>query len=63
MALALGACFDSNSTLVAAAVNVAAGMATRAGPPIGFVTFPKIGLPGTLLSLILATGYIAVRYL
>ena len=39
-ALALGACFGGNATLVAAAANVAAaGMAARAGRPIGFVTF------------------------
>ena len=56
-ALALGACFGGNATLVAAAANVAAaGMAARAGRPIGFVTFLKIGLPVTLVSLILATG-------
>jgi Na+/H+ antiporter NhaD/arsenite permease-like protein len=63
-ALALGACFGGNATLVAAAANVAAaGMSARAGRPIGFVTFLKIGLPVTLVSLILATGYIALRYL
>ena len=63
-ALSLGACFGGNATLVAAAANVAAaGMAARAGRPIGFVTFLKIGLPATLVSLILATAYIAVRYL
>jgi hypothetical protein len=39
-ALALGACFGGNATLIAAAANVAAaGMASRAGRPIGFVTF------------------------
>jgi hypothetical protein len=44
-ALALGACFGGNATLVAAAANVAAaGMASRAGRPIGFVTFLRIGL-------------------
>jgi Na+/H+ antiporter NhaD/arsenite permease-like protein len=63
-ALALGACFGGNATLVAAAANVAAaGMSARAGRPIGFVTFLKIGLPVTLVTLILATAYVAVRYL
>ncbi len=62
--LALGACFGGNATLVAAAANVAAaGMAARAGRPIGFLTFLRIGLPVTGVSLILATAYIAVRYL
>jgi Na+/H+ antiporter NhaD/arsenite permease-like protein len=63
-ALALGACFGGNATLVAAAANVAAaGMAARSGHPIGFMTFLRIGIPVTLASLVLATAYIGVRYL
>ena len=63
-ALALGACFGGNATLIAAAANVAAaGMAARAGQPIGFLQFLKVGLPATALSLVLATAYIAIRYL
>jgi len=63
-ALALGACFGGNATLIAAAANVAAaGMAARAGRPIGFMPFLRVGLPVTLASLVLATAYIAVRYL
>ena len=63
-ALAIGACFGGNATLIAAAANVAAaGMSARAGRPIGFTTFLKAGVPATLLSMILATAYIAVRYL
>ncbi len=53
-ALALGACFGGNATIVAAAANVAAsGMAARAGTPIGFVFFMRIGVPVTLVSLVL----------
>jgi Na+/H+ antiporter NhaD/arsenite permease-like protein len=63
-ALALGACFGGNATLVAAAANVAAaGMAARSGRPIGFMTFLRVGLPVTAVSLLLATAYIALRYL
>ncbi len=63
-ALALGACFGGNATLIAAAANVAAsGMAARAGKPIGFVQFLKVGIPATLISMVLATGYITLRYL
>jgi Na+/H+ antiporter NhaD/arsenite permease-like protein len=63
-ALAIGACFGGNATLIAAAANVAAaGIAARAGRPIGFVTFLKVGLPATALSMSLATAYIAIRYL
>jgi Na+/H+ antiporter NhaD/arsenite permease-like protein len=62
-ALALGACFGGNATIVAAAANVAAsGMAARAGMPIGFGTFLRYGVPTTVVSLVLATGYVLVRY-
>ena len=63
-ALAIGACFGGNATLIAAAANVAAaGMAERAGRPIGFIPFLKAGLPVTVISMTLATGYIWLRYL
>ena len=62
--LALGACFGGNATLIAAAANVAAsGLAQRAGQPISFLGFLKVGLPVTLASMLVATAYIAVRYL
>ena len=62
--LALGACFGGNLTLIAAAANVAAaGMASKAGQPIGFMVFLRAGVPVTLISSVLATGYIALRYL
>jgi Na+/H+ antiporter NhaD/arsenite permease-like protein len=62
-ALALGACFGGNATIVAAAANVAAsGMAANAGRPISFLYFLKYGLVVTFVSLILATGYVMVRY-
>jgi Na+/H+ antiporter NhaD/arsenite permease-like protein len=62
-ALALGACFGGNATIVAAAANVAAsGMAARAGTPVGFVTFLRVGIPATAVSLLLASGYVLLRY-
>ncbi len=62
-ALALGACFGGNATIVAAAANVAAsGMAARAGQPISFVYFLKVGIPVTIVSLLLATAYVTLRY-
>lgn len=62
-ALALGACFGGNLTIIAAAANVAAsGMASQAGYPISFWQFFKYGIPVTLASLLLATGYVMVRY-
>jgi len=63
-ALSLGACFGGNATIIAAAANVAAaGLTERAGRPIGFVTFLKIGIPVTVVSMALASAYIALRYI
>jgi Na+/H+ antiporter NhaD/arsenite permease-like protein len=63
-ALALGACFGGNATVIAAAANVAAaGLAERSGRPIGFVSFLKIGLPATAISLLIASAYVAIRYI
>jgi Na+/H+ antiporter NhaD/arsenite permease-like protein len=62
-ALALGACFGGNATIVAAAANVAAsGMAANSGRPIGFLYFLRYGIVATAISLFLATGYVMVRY-
>ncbi len=62
-ALSLGACFGGNSTIVAAAANVAAsGMAARAGNPISFLQFLKYGMVATVISLALATPYVIARY-
>jgi Na+/H+ antiporter NhaD/arsenite permease-like protein len=62
-ALSLGACFGGNLTLISAAANVAAlGLAERAGRPIGFWSFLKVGLPVTFASTLLATAYILLRY-
>ena len=63
-ALSLGACFGGNATIIAAAANVAAaGLTERAGRPIGFVAFLKVGIPVTVISLIIASGYVALRYI
>lgn len=62
-ALSLGACFGGNATIIAAACNVAAsGMAARAGYAIGFVAFLRIGIPVTIVSLLLSTAYVMLRY-
>jgi Na+/H+ antiporter NhaD/arsenite permease-like protein len=62
--LSIGACFGGNATIIAAAANVAAaGMAARSGRPIGFVEFLRVGIPVTLVSMVIATAYIGLRYL
>jgi Na+/H+ antiporter NhaD/arsenite permease-like protein len=63
-ALSLGACFGGNATIIAAAANVAAaGLTERAGRPIGFMTFLRIGVPVTIISITLASLYITLRYI
>jgi Na+/H+ antiporter NhaD/arsenite permease-like protein len=63
-ALSLGACFGGNATIIAAAANVAAaGLTERAGRPIGFVTFLRVGLPVTVVSLAIGSLYVAIRYI
>jgi Na+/H+ antiporter NhaD/arsenite permease-like protein len=62
-ALSLGACFGGNATIIAAGANVAAsGLAERAGKPIGFVQFMKVGIPVTVVSILMASGYVLIRY-
>jgi len=61
--LALGACLGGNGSLVGAAANVmVSGMGERAGHPISFMKFLKIGLPLMLLSIAIANVYIYLRY-
>lgn len=62
-ALALGACLGGNGTLVGASANVVAvGIAERRGDRIGFWGFTKIGAPFALVSLVVASFYIWLRY-
>jgi Na+/H+ antiporter NhaD/arsenite permease-like protein len=62
--LALGADLGGNATLVGASANiVVANLAARGGYPISFRTFLSYGVITTLVSLILASFYVWVRYL
>ncbi len=62
-ALAIGADFGGNFTLIGASANVVvAGMSERAGRKISFVRFMLYGIPVTLLSLLVATPYMLFRY-
>lgn len=62
--LALGACLGGNATLVGASANVVvASLAERSGYPISFGLFLKYGLITTVMSLLLATAYVWLRYL
>jgi Na+/H+ antiporter NhaD/arsenite permease-like protein len=62
--LALGACLGGNGSLVGASANlVVAGFAERAGSPIRFIGFLKVGFPLMLLTVAIAHVYIYLRYL
>ena len=62
-ALSLGACLGGNGTAIGASANViVVGMAEKAGTPISFVRFLKYGIPTMLITIIVSTIYIAVRY-
>lgn len=62
--LALGACLGGNGSLIGASANlIVAGMAGKEGHPIRFGTFLKYGFPLMLLSIVLASAYVYVRYL
>ncbi|MDP8950401.1 MAG: ArsB/NhaD family transporter [Actinomycetota bacterium] len=62
-ALAIGADFGGNFTLIGASANVVvAGMSERAGRKISFVKFMAYGIPVTLISLAVATPYVLFRY-
>ncbi|MCA3748780.1 MAG: anion permease, partial [Rubrobacter sp.] len=61
--LAIGADFGGNATLIGASANVVvAGMSERAGQRISFLKFMAYGIPVTLISLAVATPYVALRY-
>ncbi len=62
--LALGACLGGNGSLVGASANlIVAGFAERAGHRIRFIKFMAIAFPLMLLSVVIATAYIYLRYL
>ncbi|MEC0093310.1 ArsB/NhaD family transporter [Paenibacillus macquariensis] len=62
--LALGACLGGNGSLVGASANlIVAGLSAKEGQPISFVQFLKYGFPLMILSIIISTIYIYLRYL
>lgn len=62
--LALGACLGGNLTIVGASANiVVANMAARDGHPITFGQFLRYGSVVVLMSLVISTVYVWLRYL
>ncbi len=63
-ALALGACLGGNLTIVGASANiVVANLAARDGHPITFLQFFRYGFGVVVVSLVISTAYLWLRYL
>jgi len=63
-ALSLGACLGGNGTFIAAAANlVGVNILKRQGRIITFRDFFRIGFPIMLISIILSSAYLFLRYL
>lgn len=62
-ALSLGACLGGNGTLIGASANVVlSGISGKHGYPITFVSFLKVGMPMMLISVVIATAYLLLRF-
>jgi len=62
-AVSIGACFGGNGTIIGASANVVlTGIAGRRGYPITFIDFLKIGGPMMIMSIVLATIYLLIRF-
>jgi Na+/H+ antiporter NhaD/arsenite permease-like protein len=60
-ALALGACFGGNITMIGASANiVSVGIAKKYGVEISFIDFMKKGVIVTLISLTLASTFLVL---
>ena len=62
-ALSLGACLGGNGSLIGASANVVlAGIGAKNGHPITFAKFLKVGFPLMLISIVISTIYLLVRF-
>jgi len=62
--LALGACLGGNGSLVGASANlIVAAFAERAGHRIAFLRFMALAFPLMLVSIVIASIYVYLRYL
>jgi Na+/H+ antiporter NhaD/arsenite permease-like protein len=62
--LALGSCLGGNGSLVGASANlIVAGFAERSGQPIKFLPFMLMAFPMMMLSVLVSSVYVYLRYL
>ena len=62
-AISLGACLGGNGTLIGASANVVlSGISGKHGYPISFREYTKLGFPMMIISIVICTVYLLVRY-
>ena len=62
-AISLGACLGGNGTLIGASANVVlAGISNKQGYPITFGSFLKVGMPVMIISMIISSAFMLLRY-
>lgn len=62
-ALSLGACLGGNGTIIGASANVVlTGVSAKHGYPITYMQFLKIGFPMMIMSIVICTVYMLIRY-
>lgn len=62
-AISLGACLGGNGTLIGASANVVlSGISGRHGYPLTFKHYLKMGIPVTVVSILISTVYLLMRF-
>lgn len=61
--ISLGACLGGNGSLIGASANVVlSNVGSKNGYPISFKDYFKVGFPLMILSIILSTGYLLIKF-
>ncbi len=61
--LSLGACLGGNGTIIGSAANIiVAGLSQKSSYPIRFLEYFKVGFPLMIVSIIIASIYLHLRY-
>ena len=62
-AISLGACLGGNGTMIGASANVVlSDISTKHGYPITFKSYLKVGMPCMLLSIVISTVFLVVKF-
>ena len=62
-AISLGACLGGNGTMIGASANVGlSDISTKHGYPITFKSYLKVGMPFMLLSIVISTVFLVVKF-